>query len=79
MSNGKIGLDDLLTMSQDELEQRHNTLDGYIKREWRRGRRHEDLEIEACYFARELEWRRQVQTNHEKYLQNFRTNYSLEE
>jgi hypothetical protein len=69
MSNKKIGLDDLLTMPEEELVQRHNTLDGYLKREMRRGRRHEDLEIEACYFSRELEWRSLVRQNHEKYLQ----------
>ena len=68
-SFNKIKLDDLLVMSQEELEQRYNTLDGYLKREWRRGRRHDDLEIEACYFSREIEWRTQVRQNHEKYLQ----------
>lgn len=71
MSNfNKIKLDDLLIMSQEELEQRYNTLDGYLKREHRRGRRHDDLEVEACYFSREIEWRSQVRQNHEKYLQN---------
>ena len=75
----KIRLDDLLTMSQEELESRYHTLDGYLKREWRRGRRHNDLEVEACYFSREIEWRNLVKQNHEKYLQNFRSDYSLQE
>lgn len=74
----KIGLDQLLTMPQEELENRFNTIDGYIKREWRKGRRHVDLEIEACYFSRELKWRDQVRANHEKYLQNLQQDHSLE-
>jgi hypothetical protein len=69
MSMKKIGLDDLLNMSQDELEQRFNTLEGYLKREQRRGRRHEDLEVEVCYFSREMEWRNQVRENHKAYLE----------
>ena len=68
MSNNRIGLDALLTMPQEELESRYNTLDNYLKREARRGRRHDDLEVESCYFFRELEWRNQVRANHEKYL-----------
>lgn len=68
MANNRIGLDTLLTMSQEELEGRYNTIDNYLKREGRRGRRHEDLEVEACYFSREIEWRRTVRENHEKYL-----------
>ena len=68
MSNNRIGLDTLLSMSQEELESRYNTIDNYLKRENRRGRRHEDLEVEACYFSREIEWRQLVRSNHEKYL-----------
>lgn len=71
LSNNRINLDILLTMPQDELEGRYNTIDSYLKREARRGRRHEDIEIEACYFSRELEWRKQVRENHEKYLKKF--------
>lgn len=69
MLSNKICLDELLKMPQDELEHRYGVLDGYLRREQRRGRNHQDLEVEACYFARELEWRRQVQKNHEIYLQ----------
>lgn len=75
MSN-KVNYDDLLTMSQDELESRYNTLDGYLKRESRRGRRHEDFEVESCYFFREIEWRNLVKKNHEEYLKKFRDNCS---
>lgn len=74
MSTNKICLDELLVMPEEELLQRHNTLDGYLKRESRRGRRHEDLEIEACYFSREIEWRNKVRENHQKYLQNLQKN-----
>lgn len=70
MSNNRIDLDTLLTMPQEELEGRYSTIDNYLKRENRRGRRHEDLEVEACYFSREIEWRKQVRENHEKYLKN---------
>ena len=69
MLSNKICLDELLKMSQDELEHRYGVLDGYLRREQRRGRVHYDLEVEACYFARELEWRNVVQKNHEVYLQ----------
>ncbi len=69
MSTKKINLDELLNMPQEELEQRYNTLEGYLKREGRRGRSHEDLEVEACYFKRELQWRSQVRENHKKYLE----------
>lgn len=69
MLSNKICLDELLKMSQDELEHRYGVLDGYLRREQRRGRGHYDLEVEACYFARELEWRNVVQKNHEVYLQ----------
>ena len=75
MSNKKIGLDELLVMSQDELDQRLNTLDGYLKREARRGRRHFDLEVESCYFSREIEWRNLVRKNHEDYLQKNSSSY----
>ena len=57
MLSNKICIDELLKMPQDELEHRYGILDGYLRREQRRGRVHYDLEVEACYFARELEWR----------------------
>lgn len=64
----KITQDDISAMSNEELDARRRSLTSYIERERRRGNSHVELETEACYFAREIEWRLQVKKNHENYL-----------
>jgi hypothetical protein len=65
----KMTQEDIAAMPTDELESRHRSLVSYIERERRRGNSHSELETDACYFARELEWRALVKKNHEIYLQ----------
>jgi len=64
----KMTHEDIAEMPTDELENRHRSLVSYIERERRRGTSHAELETDACYFARELEWRYNVKKNHEDYL-----------
>lgn len=64
----KITQEDISAMQTDELDSRFRSLVSYIERERRRGNSHVELETEACYFARELEWRTLVKKNHEVYL-----------
>ena len=65
-----LNQDEIGKLSQEELEGRFQNLVSYIERERRKGRDHLDLEIDACYLYRELDHRRVVAENHQKYLQN---------
>lgn len=60
----KLTNDDIALMPNEELEGRHQSLVSYIERERRKGKNHPDLEVEACYFGREVEHRKVVRANH---------------
>lgn len=66
----KLTQEDIAVMNSEELDGRYRSLISYVERERRRGKNHVELETEACYFYRELEWRQAVQKNHLAYLQN---------
>ena len=66
----KVSQENIATMSSEELDGRLCSLVSYIERENKRGKKHLELETEACYFYRELEWRKTVRANHVTYLQN---------
>ena len=68
----KLTNDDISMMPNEELEGRHQSLVSYIERERRKGKNHVDLEVEACYFGRELEHRTIVRNNHRIYLQKLK-------
>ena len=68
----KLTNEDIAMMPNEELEGRHQSLVSYIERERRKGKNHSDLEVEACYFGRELEHRAIVRENHRNYLQKMK-------
>lgn len=68
----KLTNEDIAMMPNEELEGRHQSLVSYIERERRKGKNHQDLEVEACYFGRELEHRLIVRENHRNYLQKMK-------
>lgn len=68
--NKVMNQDEVGRLPQEELENRYQGLVSYIERERRKGRNHTDLEVDACYLYRELDYRRVVSENHQKYLQN---------
>jgi len=71
----KLTNDDIGMMPNEELENRHQSLVSYIERERRKGKNHPELEVEACYFAREIEWRAVVRKNHLAWLEKNRSNF----
>jgi hypothetical protein len=77
-SNRKLTADDIGTMSNDELESRFQSLVSYIERERRKGKNHLELEIEACYFRREMQNRAVVRENHQIWLQKNHQNVAGE-
>jgi hypothetical protein len=64
-----LNTDDIAMLQDEELLQRHHSLVSYIERDRRRGNHHPDLEVDACYFARELEVREARRRNHAIYLE----------
>ena len=64
-----LSIDDIALLPDDDLLQKHNSLVSYIERDRRRGNSHPDLEVDACYFARELEVREARRRNHAIYLE----------
>jgi hypothetical protein len=71
----KLTNDDIGMMPNEELENRHQSLVSYIERERRKNKPHPELEIEACYFAREIEHRAIVRKNHLAWLEKNRSNF----
>ena len=69
MKVNKIDTDALAIMPDDELYRRYEALTAFLRREERRGRRNEDLEVEHCYFARETEVRQNRIIAHQNYLE----------
>lgn len=70
MTQRKLTQDEIGKLPQQELEQRYRGLVSFIERERRKGRNHPELEVDACFFYRELEHRTILQQNHELFLQN---------
>jgi len=64
----KFNPQDLAIAPLYELTAQHESITSYIERERRKGRDHVDLEIEACYLYREIDYRHQVTQAHEKWL-----------
>lgn len=73
--NHKLNNEDIAIMPLEELESRYQSLVSYIERERRRKNLHTDLEVEACYLFREIEYRQVVKKNHVEYLKNFLSNF----
>lgn len=69
MKVNKIDADVLATMPDDELYRRYESLTAFLRREERRGRRNEELEVEHCYFSRETEVRQNRIIAHKNYLE----------
>ena len=59
---------DLALAPLHELTAQQDSLTSYIERERRKGRDHLDLEVEACYLYREIDYRHQVSRAHESWL-----------
>jgi len=57
MSNQILNVDEISVMTDDELNRRISSLNGYLSRERNRGNRHDELEVEFCYLHREVEIR----------------------
>jgi hypothetical protein len=64
----KFNPQELALAPLQELAAQHESLTSYIERERRKGRDHHELEIEACYLYREIEYRHQVTRAHEAWL-----------
>ena len=71
----KLTNDDIAVMPNEELDSRHQSLVSYIERERRKSKYHPDLEVEACYFAREIEHRAIVRKNHLAWIEKNRSNF----
>ena len=69
MKSKVLSIDDIAIIPDEELLQKHNSLVSYIERDRRRGGSHPDLEVDACYFARELEIREARRRAHALYLE----------
>lgn len=69
MKVNKIDTDTLAIMPDDEIFRKHEALTAFLRREERRGRRNEDLEIEHCYYAREAEVRQKRIIAHQLFLE----------
>ena len=70
MSDRIVTIDDISIMTDEDLDRRCQSLNGYLSRERNRGNRHLDLELEYCYLYRETEIRNRRRESHLAWLNN---------
>ena len=64
MSDRIVNIDDISIMTDEDLDRRCQSLNGYLSRERNRGNRHLDLVLEFCYLYRETEIRNRRREAH---------------
>lgn len=60
--------DELAIMTDDEINRRYASLNGYVDRERRRGNEHIELEKDICFLFREIEIRNQRAEAHNTWI-----------